>query len=308
MSDQAFEVPEEEFDQRPPRVADASKLIEVGDRTWILPDHERTPHVPNVGFVVGERSVLVVESGMGIANGERVLEIGRDLGEGRPLFLTASHFHPEHGLGAQPFVGEATIILNARQREELFEKCRGYVELFSTFTPAIAEALEGVELVPPDVVYTGELRLDLGGRIVELSERGDGHTRGDQVVVVPDERVIFAGDLVEERFFAILPDEDSDGDVWIRRLIEIEALDSEVLVPGHGALGGVELSRAARGSLEEIRDRALALHAEGADSEDVATAVEAEQLERYADWGNRDWIRPAALSFLRSAGPTAALA
>jgi glyoxylase-like metal-dependent hydrolase (beta-lactamase superfamily II) len=299
MSEGAFDVPEEQFDQRPPRVPDASKLIEVGERTWILPDHERTPHVPNVGIVVGERSTLVVESGMGIANGERVLEIARDLGEGRPLFLTASHFHPEHGLGAQPFVGQATIILNGRQRDELFEKCRGYVELFSTFTPAIAEALDGVELVPPDVIYTGEMRLDLGGRIVEFSERGDGHTRGDQVVVVPDERIVFAGDLVEERFFAILPDEDSDGDVWIRRLEEIEALAPEVLVPGHGALGGVELSVAARGSLEEIRDQAAGLRAEGTPAEEIAAAVEADQLARYPDWGNRDWIRPAALSFLR---------
>jgi glyoxylase-like metal-dependent hydrolase (beta-lactamase superfamily II) len=291
-----------EPDLRPPRVADASHLVEVADSVWILPDHERTPHVANIGIVVGDRSALVVESGIGIENGRRVLAMVREIVGERPLFLTASHFHPEHGLGAQAFAGEATIILNRAQRDELFEKCRAYVDLFSTFTPAIAEALEGVELVPPDVVYEDRAWLDLGDRVVELRQHGDGHTRGDQLVVLPAERVVFAGDLVEERFFAILPDGDADGDVWIRRLEEMERLDPKVVVPGHGAVGGPELAAAARESLEGIRDRALELQRAGQPSDAVAAAVRAEMAERYPDWGNLEWVGPAARSFL-AAGP-----
>jgi glyoxylase-like metal-dependent hydrolase (beta-lactamase superfamily II) len=299
MSDEAVGVPEGAVhDQRPPRVADASHLVEVADRVWVLPDHERTPHVPNIGIVVGERSALVVESGMGVRNGERVLEIARELADGRPLILTSSHFHPEHGLGAQPFAGQATIVMNERQRDELFEKCQSYIDLFSTFTPAIAEALAGVELVPPDVIYRGEAWIDLGGRVAHLSERGDGHTRGDQLVVLPDQRVVFAGDLVEESFFAIMPDEDSGGHVWIQRLREIEELDPAVLVPGHGDLGGVDLARVARASLEEIRDRSAALAADGIGAEEIVKTVEAEQIGRYPEWGNQEWIGPSALNFL----------
>jgi glyoxylase-like metal-dependent hydrolase (beta-lactamase superfamily II) len=299
MSEEAIGVPDgQEHDPRPPRVADASHLVEVADQVWVLPDHERTPHVPNIGIVRGERSALVVESGMGIANGERVLEIARDLADGRPLFLTSSHFHPEHGLGAQPFVGQATIVMNERQRGELFEKCQSYIDLFSTFTPAIAEALAEVELVPPDLVYRGDAWIDLGGRTVQLSERGDGHTRGDQLVILPAERVVFAGDLVEEKFFAIMPDEDADGNVWIRRIEELEAVDPAVVVPGHGALGGIEIARAARASLEEIRDRTASLQAEGVGAEDLVATIEAEQIARYEDWGNREWVGPAALNFL----------
>ncbi len=152
--------------------------------------------------------------------------------------------------------------------------------------------------MPPDVIYRGEAWIDLGGRFVHLAERGDGHTRGDQLVIVPEERVVFSGDLVEEKFFAIMPDEDSDGNVWIRRLEELEALDPEVVVPGHGDLGGVELARAARASLEEIRDRAASLRAAGVGPEELAATIEAEQVELYEDWGNREWVGPAALNFL----------
>lgn len=287
-----------EHDPRPPRVADASHLVEVAPGVWVLPDHERTPHVPNVGFVLGERAALVVESGLGIENGERVLTIARELAGERRLFLTASHFHPEHGMGAQAFEGEATIVLNEAQREELFAKGPGYVELFSSFTPAISAALAGAVPVAPDLVYGEWARLDLGGRTVDLRQAGDGHTRGDQLVVLPAERVVFAGDLVEERFFAIMDDEDAHGEIWIRRLEEIEALAPAVLVPGHGALGGAELAAAARESLEGIRDRALALRAAGAPPDEVVARVESETLARYPDWDNREWVAAAARNFL----------
>jgi glyoxylase-like metal-dependent hydrolase (beta-lactamase superfamily II) len=291
-------------DQRPPLVADASQLIQITDGVWVLPDLGRTPHVPNIGFIVGERAALVVDSGMGIANGEQVLEIARGLAAGLPLYLTSTHFHPEHGLGAQPFVGQATIVMNERQREELFEKCQMYIDIFSGDSEVVAEALAGVELVPPDVAFAGEAWIDLGGRRVHLAEWGDGHTRGDQVVRLPEERIVFAGDLIEDRFFAVLPDADSDGNVWIKRLQEIEALDPTVIVPGHGDVGGLELSLAARTSLEEIRDRTTALAAAGFATEELAATVEAEQIARHPDWDNGDWVGPAALNFFSNKGGT----
>ena len=152
-----------EDDLPPPDVLDASALVEVAAGVWVLPDRDRTPHVPNIGIVVGSRSTLVVESGIGIANGERVLAIARELGGARPIFVTATHFHPEHGYGVQAFAGQSTIVYNAAQRDELVEKQDFYTRKFSGLSPRLARALEGVHYVPPDIVYTGEAELDLGG-------------------------------------------------------------------------------------------------------------------------------------------------
>jgi len=277
-------------DQAPPDVAGADALVEVADRVWVLPDRHRIPHVPNVGFVVGARSTLVVESGIGIANGERVLAIARELGGERPIFVTATHYHPEHGYGVQAFAGRSTIIYNAVQRDELREKQDLYTRKFSGLSPRLARALEGVEYIPPDVVYSDRAELDLGGVVAQLAHFGPAHTRGDQIVFLPASRVLWTGDLVEERFFCIMPDDDTDALRWIAALETLEALEPAVVVPGHGALGGRDLIATVRESLCAARDRVRELAASGATRGQIVASVEPELLERHPDWGNREWV------------------
>ena len=220
-------------------------ITEIAPGVWVIPDR-RVPLVPNVGIVVGEDAVLVVDTAMGPANGSRVLAAAKEKAQGKRLLVTITHFHPEHGFGAQAFRNEATIVYNRAQRDELHDKGAGYVELFRTFGPAVAAALEGVELVDPDEVYDGETELDLGGRTVQLRTWGVAHTRSDQVVFLPEERILFAGDLLEERIFPIYPyfppdDADVDGHRWIDVLRRLEELEPAVVVPGHGAVGDVGL-------------------------------------------------------------------
>ena len=282
--------PEREHDQRPPDVLDASALVELADGVWVLPDRDRVPHVPNIGIVVGERSTLIVESGIGIANGERVLEIVRGLSSSQRLYATATHFHPEHGYGVQALVDHATVIYNEPQRDELIEKQDIFTKRFSAFTEHLEQALRGVEYVPPDIVYSDRAVLDLGGITAELLHYGPAHTRGDQVIWLPHERILWTGDLVEERFFCIMPDGDTKANRWIVQLEQMEALDPLVVVPGHGALGDVSLITTVKQSLIDIRDEVAALHADGQSLEQMVDRIEPATLARYRDWGNREWV------------------
>ncbi len=277
-------------DLPPPDVLDASALVEVAAGVWVLPDRDRTPHVPNIGIVVGSRSTLVVESGIGIANGERVLAIARELGDTRPIFVTATHFHPEHGYGVQAFADQATVVYNAAQRDELRDKQDFYTRKFSGLSPRLAIALEGVRYVPPDIVYTGEAELDLGGKTARLIDVGPAHTRGDQIVFLPNERVLWTGDLVEERFFCIMPDPDTDALRWISVLDQLERLGPAVVVPGHGALGDERLIVTVRESLEHARERIRDLHRGGGSRAEITARVVPELLEAHPDWGNREWV------------------
>jgi glyoxylase-like metal-dependent hydrolase (beta-lactamase superfamily II) len=270
---------------------------EVAPGVFVIPDH-RINLVPNVGIVVGDRAALVVDTGMGVANWRRVLAEARRLAGDRPLFLTVTHFHPEHGWGAQVFAGEATLLYNESQRRELVEKFGGFVELFSTFSPEIAEILSEVEPAAPDLTYEGSARLDLGGVVVQLQSLGPAHTRGDQVVLLPDQRVLFAGDLVENRFFPILPDADAHGSEWIAVLEQLEAMKPAVVVPGHGAAGGLPLIGEVREYLEDVRERVREL-GPGSDVEAAKQRLEPEIREGYADWDNPIWIPFAVESFHR---------
>jgi glyoxylase-like metal-dependent hydrolase (beta-lactamase superfamily II) len=265
-----------------------TKPEQIADGVHVIPD-QRIDLVPNVGFVVGEEVVLVVDTGMGVANAERVLERARELSGGRKLLLTLTHFHPEHGFGAQVFRDAAEIVYNRSQWEELQAKFGEFVEMFSGFSPEIAEILSDVELTEPHETYEDRLRIDLGGVVVDLEAVGPAHTRGDQIVWLPDQRVLFAGDLVENRFFPILPDADSHGSEWIALLERLEAMEPETVVPGHGAVGDVGLVRDVREYLVWIRSLAR----EGGDKAELESQVQ----ERYSDWDNPIWIGFAIENF-----------
>jgi glyoxylase-like metal-dependent hydrolase (beta-lactamase superfamily II) len=279
-----------------PPLVDTGAIGEIAPGVQVIPDG-RIPFIPNVGVVEGERAVLVVDTAMGHRNGEAILALAEGVADGRKVILTTTHFHPEHAFGAKPFERGITYVMNAAQAEELAAKGTEYVEMFSTFGPGLAELLDGVELIPPDLTYEGRLRIDLGGRVVELHEVGPAHTRGDQLIHLPDEGVLFAGDLVENAFFPILPDPDAQGDKWLDVLATMAGLGPRVVVGGHGAVGGQELIDAFREYLEAVRDRTAELERDGADPAAIVETIEGEMFARYDGWGNLEWVKTAVESF-----------
>ena len=280
--------------EMPPPPVIENEPTEVADGVFVISDG-RVPLVPNVGIVLGDRSALVVDTGMGPRNGATVRTHAERLASGRRLFLTLTHFHPEHGYGAQVFSDAAVTVYNRAQLEELRAKGAGYLELFKTFGDTVAAELEGVELVEPEIVYEGAAELDLGGLRVELRDWGRAHTLGDQTVFLPEQRMLFTGDLVEERCFAIFPwfppdDVDGDGHRWIEVLRELERLDPAIVVPGHGDVGGVEVIAAAREYIEQLRDETERLAAAGRSEDEVAAELDRSFRELHPDWAQPEWI------------------
>ncbi len=279
----------------PPPDIDPSGIAELAAGVWVIPDR-RVPLVPNVGIVVGGESALVVDVGMGPENGARVLRAAREVAGGRPLVVTTTHFHPEHAFGLQAFRGEARSLYNRSQLEELRAKGEAYVGMFRTFGPNVAAALEGVELVEPDETYDGDAtELDLGGRGAQLLTRGVAHTRGDQVVFLPDERILFTGDLVESRIFPIYPwfppdDADVNGSRWIEVLRWLESLEPTQVVPGHGEIGDAGLIAAAREYHELLREESFREADAGADADAAVARIEPGIRDRYPGWDQPEWI------------------
>lgn len=278
----------------PPAPLVTNEPVEIAAGVFVIPDG-RIPLVPNIGIVLGERAALVVDTAMGPRNGETVLRHARALAGDRPLILTVTHFHPEHGFGAQVFAGEATIVYNRAQLEELHDKGAAYVEMFKGFGPSVAAQLEGVELVEPDIVYDGEADIDLGGRLVQLRTWGLAHTRSDQVVYLPEERVLFAGDLVETRLFPIFPyfppdDAEVDGSRWIEVLERLVALAPAIVVPGHGEVGDADLVPTVRDFLVLLRGETARLVGERHANEAIVATLEPAIRARYPDWESPEWI------------------
>lgn len=281
--------------------------MEIAEGVYVIPDG-RIPLVPNIGIVLGTRAALVVDTGMGPANGARVLEHARVLAGDRSLILTLTHFHPEHGFGAQVFEDEALIVYNAAQRDELREKGEAYVGMFRGFGESVAEQLVDVELVSPHVSYDGpSAEIDLGGRTARLLTWGLAHTRGDQVVLLPDESVVFGGDLFETRMFPIVPyfpphDTNVDGDLWVDVLGKVIDHAPATVVPGHGEVTDVGLVEAVRDYLVTLRGETASLKRDGLSADEVVETLAPSVRERHGDWENPEWIDFGIRCFYDRAG------
>jgi glyoxylase-like metal-dependent hydrolase (beta-lactamase superfamily II) len=273
------------------RVTDVRELA----RDLVVIPNRRVQLVPNIGVIGGQHSVLVVETGMGPRNAETVLNFAAGYARGRKLYLTTTHFHPEHAFGAQVFAGAATFLINKDQAEDLRVKGPGYVEMFKGLGEPVARQLEGVELAEPDIVYDREYELDLGGRVVALRATGRAHSRGDQVVMVPDADVLFTGDLVEAGQFAIFPwfppyDTDVSGTRWLAVMRRLAAGGARVVVPGHGDVGGPQLLADVRDYLQLLRDETWVRRDSAMSEETIVDEISALMIERYPDWAGREWI------------------
>lgn len=277
----------------PPPVVQADPQ-EIAPGVFVIRDH-RVPLVPNIGIILGTHSALVVDTGMGPANGAAVLAAAQALADGRKLILTLTHFHPEHGFGAQAFKGVAEIVYNRAQSAELAAKGAAYIGMFRGMSADVAAALQGTELVTADRLYDGaDHQIDLGGRTVQLRTWGKAHTLADQIVWLPEERILFTGDLAEERIFPIFPwfppdDADIDAAGWLTALDAMAAMAPKIVVPGHGAVGGVDI---VQGVADYIRAVAAAVT-----SGSSAEAITAEMQALHPDWDAPEWIGFAARYF-----------
>ena len=276
------------YTNRPP-VVQPELAQEIAPGVMVIPD-QYINLVPNIGIVIGTDAVLVVESGMGIENGQRVLQKAIELAGSKPLLLTTTHFHPEHAFGNQVFKGHATILANTTQADELREKGATYLNMFRGLGPDVHKALEGVELVMPDETYQREKIIDLGGKQVVLHELTGGHTRGDQIIFLPHEQVLFTGDLAENHSFPIFSDQDASPNRWIEELASMMHLSPTTVVPGHGELGKVELMQEFQDLLIFVREE-VKRRIKGGQTLDLIDQEAARIIKaRYQDWGNDLWI------------------
>lgn len=258
----------------------ANAAEQVSEHVHVILDQD-VGFVPNVGIVMGDRATLIVDTGLGDANGRTVLAEARRLSDNDDFYLTATHFHPEHDLGAMAFPASAKVVRWIEQQSEADEQGPATIARFSGFSPVVAELLDGVEYRAPDILFDDSVTIDLGGVHVVATGVGPNHTLGDTVFWVEEDRVLLTGDVVMSVFPSV-SGQSADLDKWLRNLDSFEALAPVVVVPAHGRLGDVELIRSYRAYLATVRERVLARKQAGDALERVAETLSGQLAEQFA--------------------------
>lgn len=263
----------------PPLIKD-NATRKVSEHVFVILD-DNVGFVPNVGIVVGQRATLIVDTGLGERNGTVVLAEARNLGDNTQFYLTATHFHPEHDLGATAFPADAQMVRWRHQQAETDEQGAQTIARFSGISPVVAEFLAGARYRAVDTLFDEELTLDLGGVHVRLRGVGPTHTRGDTVMWVEEDRVLFTGDVVMAVFPAVNAQAGSI-DKWLANLATFDALAPTTIVPAHGPLGDRELIRRYRDYFLAVRERTAAAKRQGRSLEATQQALGAALARDFA--------------------------
>ena len=186
--------------------------------------------VSNIGFVIGQDSVAVIDTGTAPWMGESVWRAIR-AETGKPVsHVILTHMHPDHTLGTAPLVlAGAQVVGHAGLERALLDRLGNYIEsLGAVIGP---NAYVGVGPITVDLAIETEEEIDLGGRKMILRAWPRAHTGNDLTVTDITTGVMFTGDLVFHRHTPAL-----DGQLigWQRVLKQMTGLDITQIVPGHG--------------------------------------------------------------------------
>lgn len=270
------------FGQAPPDpIIKVEGLRQVSPHVHVIPDNS-VPLVPNVGFIVGATGILVVDTGLGGRNGAAVAEIGKRLGGSRTLYLVTTHVHPEHDLGAHMFPAETKMIRARAQQQDIDEFGLQLAEVFAKRSAINAELLKGATFRKADVTFESEHELDLGGVRVRLIAMGANHTRGDTIIWVEADKVLFSGDIAMKAQPAFASSY-SRIDHWLASLDRLAALGPAIVVPSHGPVGDAGFIAGYKTYLTTIRDRVAAAKRDGQSVDKTVEAVTGDLAAQYPD-------------------------
>jgi glyoxylase-like metal-dependent hydrolase (beta-lactamase superfamily II) len=204
---------------------------------------------PNTGIVIGDDAVMVIDTQATPAMAQDVIRRIREVTDKPIKYVVLSHYHAVRVLGAAAYAPEHII---ASQDTLDMIKERGEQDKASEIG-RFPRLFRNVESVPPGltwptITFTGRMTLWLGKLEVQLIQLGRGHTKGDTVVWLPQDKVLFSGDLVE--FDATPYAGDAYFQDWPKTLDNIAALRPQALVPGRGAAlqGAAEVAKGLEGT------------------------------------------------------------
>ncbi len=188
--------------------------------------------IANIGFIVGDEAVAVVDCGGSVAVGEQLLAAVRSVTTKPIRYVVMTHVHPDHMFGASAFTASGATFVGHRNLPRALA-ARGDYYLRS-FRSQLGDEVERVKIVVPSLLVEDRATLDLGHRTLELQAWKTAHTDHDLSVFDPASGVLFTGDLVFLQHTPII-----DGSLlgFQRVIPELEKIPATRVVPGHGPVG-----------------------------------------------------------------------
>ncbi|MCB2101064.1 MAG: MBL fold metallo-hydrolase [Rhodobacterales bacterium] len=254
---------------------------------------------PNTGVIIGDDGVMVIDTQATPFMAEDVMRHIRSVTDKPIKYVLLSHYHAVRVLGAAAYAPQA-IIASRRTHELIVE--RGQQD-YDSELGRFPRLFQGAETIPgltwPTLVFDGKLTVDLGNRKVEIWNPGRGHTQGDTIAWLPDQGILYSGDLVE--FGATPYTGDAHLADWPATLQALRDLRPDKLVPGRGeAVQTPDLCEQAiaetQAFITDLYEGAQAGRAQGKSLKETYDLVRGRMDPKYGEWVIYDHCMPFDVS------------
>jgi quinoprotein relay system zinc metallohydrolase 2 len=209
-------------------IADGN-FLHIG--THVSIDDKKHDDIANIGFIIGDDCIAVIDTGGSISIGQKLLNSVRSVSDKPICYVINTHVHFDHILGNKVFVSNETKFVGHHQLAEAVEQNRNF--FLEHFKNNLGDDPQLSSIIGPDILVNESINLDLGNRKLTLISYPISHSYNDLIIIDNNTKTLWAGDLI---FRQRIPSLTGSLRGWLKTIEDLNQIDVRLVVPGHGSI------------------------------------------------------------------------